>query len=115
MSKRPTTPYAFFLKHSGYSYDPATETETETQGRRRCARETAAAEAAAIAAGATWEWHHDPDGEDADGKRTSDYYGCVLRDASGEALASLWNIDDATMPYRRVVQGELALEAFGRD
>jgi len=30
------TPYNFFLKHAGYSYNP--QTETKEQGRRRCAK-----------------------------------------------------------------------------
>lgn len=36
--------------------------------------------------------------------------GCILRDASGNVLASLWGITDANYRYRRTVEAELALE-----
>jgi hypothetical protein len=37
--------------------------------------------------------------------------GCILRDAAGDTLESLWGITDATDAYRRTVEAELALEA----
>jgi hypothetical protein len=124
--------YQFFLKHAGYSYDPATQ--SPMQGRIQCARKLAAAERKARDAGISYQWEYDgadssewiadnedggrncnpwqtwaccaiPSGEDAD------QYGTA-------ALASLGGIDFGRdgepwgNPYRRVVEAELALEAL---
>lgn len=66
-----------------------------------------------------WSWEDDPEGWPKGGvcscecgaeiKRCE---GCVLRDAEGNVLASLWSIWDADADYRRVVEAELAWEAM---
>lgn len=38
--------------------------------------------------------------------------GCVLKDADGNVLASLWGITDPDVGYMRVVRAELASEAL---
>jgi hypothetical protein len=48
-------------------------------------------------------------------KYHDDVCGCVLRDAKGEARASLWGIIGADSAYRRVVEAELALEAYAQE
>lgn len=120
------TPYAFFLARAGYSYNPA-QGETREQGRRRCARALADAEARGTALGLTEEWSEDRD-PDMSWMETDDYtardrecaefYGCTVRDASGEVRASLWGIHEDTRDplgarwYRRVVRAELFSEAL---
>jgi hypothetical protein len=115
------TAYAFFYEHAGYSHDP--KTETAEAGRARGATALAAAEAAAAERGWAYEWENDPetsaaDYGDEDGEydypADQEFSGCVLRDANGKVLGSLWGIDDADPNgYGRVVEAELALEALG--
>lgn len=102
-----------FFQHAGWSYDPATE--TADQGKERCARELAHAEAWGKRAGVTFTWEND---WSVDHQKEYDCYedggpstceGCVAW-LSGEVVASLWCIDDATAEYRRVVEAELASE-----
>ena len=80
----------------------------------------ARAELAAQDAGCSWEWTDDSQGWYdlvTDGWRAGSptevqtCEGCILRDADGEALASLWAIWDADDDYRRMVQAQLACEA----
>ena len=94
----------------------------------------ARAELAARDAGCSWEWTDDYDGwvDLQSYRRHGDCLichpgkggcvagcaecvdrceACILRDASGEALASRWAIWDADDDYRRMVQAELAYEA----
>jgi len=103
----------FFWQHAGYGYAPGRE--TRAQGRRRGAVALAAAEAYATAHDWRAEWVYDPD-DGGDGDVTPDErYGCILCDADGAVLASLWSIGDPDANYRRVVAAELALEAMPDD
>lgn len=102
----------FFYTHAGYSYDP--KTESEEQGRSRCAKQLAWAERYAQLNGWSYEWKDDDVPWDADGPEPRYLLGCILRNASGTVLASLWHIglNRLNDPYRRVVEAELALEAM---
>lgn len=126
------TAYHFFLRHAGYSYNPATE--TKIAGRRRCARQLATAEQWASDQGLVFEWQDDPDcspddfefPEDQEHVRNHGAVGCILyrpcpehgTDCKhAEHLGSLWGITESLNnakrdAYRRVVQAELALEAM---
>jgi hypothetical protein len=48
-------------------------------------------------------------------ERPHEVFACVLRDADGATLESLWSIFDPDDDYMRVVQAELACEAMFRD
>lgn len=96
----------FFVKHAGYSYKPGKE--TPAQGRRRTAISLAAAEQRRLQRGVPVLW--EPDYDDARGE---ELFCARIPDASGRgSLASLCGIDDPNLPYRRVVEAELAAEAF---
>ncbi len=113
------TAYAFFLRHAGWSYDPAKETSIE--GRRRCARVLAEAEKEGTELGlvADWEPDDDPDAsflsqEDLESAR---FHVCIIRDAEGYVLASLGGIHEDVRregfeDYMRVVRAELFVEAL---
>lgn len=126
MTARKLTPYAFFLKHACYSYDP--KVETPNHGRRRCARALADAEARAREEGYTFEWETDlhctsadwiergrDGGPDRDPWTT---WACVVRDDQGNVCGALSGVDFGRggdpwgEPYRRVVEAELASEQF---
>lgn len=138
MSKRSPgvlNPYQFFLKHAGYSHNPATE--LPMQGRVRCARQLAAAERKARDTGLYFTWNPTDylssewiaDNEDG-GKNCNPWstWDCMCHaptietagadNEPGEVLASLGGIDFGRdgepwgNPYRRVVEAELALEAL---
>ena len=115
--------FRFFLEHAGYAAPP---------GRAACALALARAEhVAKDIADVEYEWLADdvaieditdpsifrsPEEYQGYCKRyREDVTGCVLRDAEGEVRASLWAIIGADSAYRRVVQAELALEAFGQE
>jgi hypothetical protein len=112
----------FFFDNAGFGYNP--KTETKRQGKKRWAQELAKAEAFASEHGWRAEWVCDEDADasfvdtwedvkDRDAWHAEEHTaeGCVLKDASGETLASLWGIFDADVNYRRVVEAELAQEA----
>ena len=112
------TPYQFFRRHAGYSYDPATE--TPAQGRARCARSLADAEEWARDAGLSFAWEID-DVDSSEWSYDPDPWAqwcCIARDASGAAVASLGCIDFGrgrdpwSDSYRRVVEAELASEVY---
>ncbi len=114
MKTRVLTPYHFFLKWAGYSYDP--KTETPFQGRQKCAKQLAQAERYARDRGATFTWTRDYHGLPNRRK-----WGCIARDCTGNVFASLWGIDFKGKgtpwdgdPYRRVVEAELACELLPR-
>ncbi len=123
------TPYAFFLKWAGFSYDP--KTETKEQGRRRCARLLATAEKAAREAGVSFKWEIDPLITSADWLKSYEDGGkyrapwetwvCSMYDEAGDLRASLGGIDFGRggnpyeSTYRRVVEAELATEYEARD
>lgn len=121
--------FRFFLAHGGYIVGE----------HARCALELARAERWANDNGCTYTWEPDdpadlmdheywcndarrekagywPDGQPhryglhSRLAHTHDVEGCVMRDASGIVLASLWGIIDASPQYRRVVEAELAAE-----
>jgi len=77
----------------------------------------ARAELAALELDWTFSWEYDADADDlswmsaAERKREHTIEGCILRDAAGEVLASLWGIVDADNTYRRTIEAELASEA----
>jgi hypothetical protein len=116
--------FRFFLNHAGYATPP---------GRAVCALALARAEQVAKEiADAMFEWEYDTDQPienllDSSIFRSEDEFkaycnqyrddvtGCVLRDANGNVRASLWGIIGADSAYRRVVEAELALEAFGHE
>ena len=114
------TAYHFFLKHAGFSWNPATQ--TRAQGRIECAQRMAAAETAFLDAcrvsdvGINWE--DDPDGSAwADDDYKPERVECAAiwhREESGRVryLASLSCIDDADANYRRVIRAELALDCI---
>lgn len=107
------SPYHFFLKHAGYSYDP--KTETPAQGRINTAKRLAMAERYAQDHDWSYTWEPDNDGYHSyleAGQTVETCEFCVLTDDSGDVLASLGCIDDADDNYRRVVEAELALEAY---
>lgn len=113
----PQTPYQFFLTHAGYSYGP---TETPQQGRRRCAHHLARAEAAASRFGWTFEWRLDG-GDSTEWTKSrrppTPTWECIARNGDGNVVASLCSVDFSDGepwgdPYSRVVQAELACEAF---
>ena len=120
------TPYNFFLKHAGYSYNP--QTETKEQGRRRCAKALAQAERQAHDEGFSFEWSVDPYinssewiDDDEDGGKNCDpwqTWQCLVRDPAGRIVSSLHGIDFGRdgepwgNPYRRVVEAELALDTL---
>lgn len=118
----------FFYDNAGWSYDPTKE--TSEQGRQSCARALASAEAEARDAGLSFDWSQDHITNRDFTDDGPEYYlwSCVCRDESGEVCASLGGVDfghtgddddefaEAKQPwgdpYRRVVEAELALEAF---
>ena len=116
--RKMTAAERFFWLHAGFSYD--SQTETKAQGKRRCAIEMAEAEAYAQDAGWTFEWQDD--WSIGDHSRAFDCYKqgegpetcetCLLTDEDNRVLASLGCIDDATPEYRRVIEAELADEAY---
>jgi len=107
----------FFYDNAGFSYNPCEETVTE--GKLRVACNLAEAEEYAKAQGWTAEWHDDGDADPNDwdgiGPMGEQAFGCVLFNAKGEDIESLWAIWDPTPTYRRVVAAELTLEAMRRD
>jgi hypothetical protein len=116
--------FRFFLQHAGYATPP---------GRAACALSLARAEhVARDIADATFEWEYDTDQpiedlldssifrSEEEFKTYCDRYRddvsvCLLRDAKGEVRASLCGIIGADSKYRRVVEAELALEAFAQE
>ncbi len=113
------TSEAFFFREAGFSYDP--KIETPAQGRRKCAVAMADAERRGSDAGLSFGWESDPYITSADFSDEEPAYAlwtCVCRDASGVVVASLCGIDFGRdvepwgQSYRRVVEAELAAEAF---
>lgn len=75
----------------------------------------AKSEAIADCLGWSTSWQDDPehyDMGDAETEAPKEVLGCVLRDAEGRQLASLWSIGDPSQCYCRVVAAELASEAL---
>lgn len=113
------TPYHFFMRHAGYSYNPATQ--TPLQGRIECSKMLARAERWASDYGFSFEWSIDPEIDSSDWSDEADPWQCwccVMRDQNGTSLQSLCGIDFGRDgrpwgdPYRRVVEAELACEEY---
>lgn len=111
------SPYHFFFRHAGYSYNPATE--TKQQGRAKCAKALADAEKRARETGVSFEWSIDPHSRASDWRDDGEDYAqwqCVAHDETGDVRASLHGIDFGPDgepwgdPYRRVVEAELSAE-----
>jgi hypothetical protein len=100
----------FFYNNAGWSYDPATE--TSEQGRWKCARKLAAAEEWAARVNLEYEWGEDWDSCEHEYEPRPDSCEYCMASLGKEVLASLGCIDDATDDYRRVIEAELALEAY---
>lgn len=107
------TDIQFFQVHAGWCTPP---------GKMACAFALAKAEADAQLLGYVWEWVPDAEGCigcDCEDKRCKcstgkphEVLGCILKDNRGSVLGSLWGICQPDNDYRRVVEAELALEAF---
>lgn len=110
--------FIFFREHAGSSYRPGRE--TEAQGRARGAQALAYAEARARALGAVFAWQH----SDLDSSFFTDedppwqLWDCLCYGSSGRILTTLSGIDFGrdgspySDAYARVVEAQLALEAF---
>ena len=108
----------FFQEHAGYCTPP---------GKMVCAKHLAIAERAAELSGAVYEWEYEqsflaPEDLTDDAKliekwreNPPEVMNCILRDGNGVVRASLGGIIDADANYRRVIEAELALEAFGQE
>lgn len=111
-----TSPYLFFLKSAGFSYDP--KTETPSKGRVRGARALAAAEKRASEEGCSFEWSQDTNRELTDAGEEYPLWHCLMRDAAGKPVGSLGGVDFGADgapwgdPYRRVIEAEMACEAL---
>jgi len=102
----------FFYRNAGFGYDP--RKESRRTGKARCAAKLARAEMFADGQGWTCEWVADDcPCECQDGPHEAE--GCILRDGQGKVRASLWGICGATAEYRRVVEAQLALEAWSEE
>lgn len=102
--------YRFFVENAGYIVGQ----------RALCALQLARAEHHANECDWQAEWVGDdcPDLSwmtDAERAQEHEVLGCILRDADGNVLASLWGITDPDSSYMRVVEAELALEAMHND
>lgn len=115
------TPYRFFHRHAGVSWNPAIE--SQAQGCANGARKLAAAERQARDAGFSFGWEVDPDVDSSEhlGKQRGGPYAlwqCTCRNADGAIIASLGAIDFGRdgepweYPYHRVIEAELAAEAL---
>lgn len=99
--------YRFFFANAGYIVGK----------RAECALSLARAEQHAN--GKDWdaEWVADEFADlswmsEEERAQEHEVLGCVLKDADGNVLASLWGIADPTVGYMRVVKAELAAEAL---
>jgi hypothetical protein len=108
----------FFLKNAGARYPSGATGTKKREAVKAGAFRLAAAECALENRGARVEWEHDEapyDPGDNVGYEPKEVLCAVLRDSSGKVLESLCGIDDPTRAYARVVEAELALEAFGAE
>lgn len=110
---------AFFREHAGYSYGAG---ETPAQGRTRGAITLARAEAGAKEHGWSVEWEYDAEacigcdcGSDDCPCSTGEpheTFVAMLNDDKDRVIGSLGSICEPTREYRRVIEAELADEAF---
>lgn len=104
---------AFFQQYAGYGWTPGQE--TRRGGRLRSARELAVAEYVLEEEhpDARVDWEEDPEAFSLYPEEQVDtYYIALLRDEDGDVLASLGAIGDPDANYERVVEAELAYEAW---
>jgi hypothetical protein len=99
--------YRFFFENAGYIVGH----------RAECALALARAERRARDNNWAAEWVADDDADlswmtEDERQQPHEVLGCVLRDADGNVLASLWGITDPDSSYQRVVEAELAAEAL---
>ncbi len=102
--------YRFFFEHAGYIVGH----------RAECALNLARAEQYARDNEWDAEWVADDDADlswmsDEEQRQPHDVLGCILRDADGNVLGSLWGITDPDNDYMRVVAAELASEEMRND
>lgn len=122
-SKATATAIKFFAKQAGFSYDP--KTQTKAQGKAQTARHLARAERTAASLGFTFEWEYDLEGYHGCDCGSDDcacptgaeheVLGCIMRNADGEVIASLWGICQPSREYARVIMAELASEGLNGD
>lgn len=114
--------YHFFMRHAGYSYNPATQ--TPMQGRIECSKQLAQAAKKAFDGGFSFEWSIDPAIDSSsfceENEEPWSLWECCMRSPEGLAVQSLHGIDFGrdgspwSDPYRRVVEAELACEEFAK-
>lgn len=102
--------FQFFFREAGYVVGE----------RAKGAIALARAESYAAERGWSFDWPEDNDADwswmdKREKERPHEVYACVLRDADGRAIESLWSIFDPDDAYIRVIQAELALEAMCRE
>jgi hypothetical protein len=95
--------FHFFFYHAGYIVGQ----------RASCALSLARAEQYAEDNDWKAEWVNDDDADlswmsEEEQQQPHEVLGCVLKDADGNVLASLWGIVDADSNYRRVIEAEVA-------
>lgn len=110
MNTRLLRAYRFFFEHAGYVVGE----------RAQCALSLARAERYARDNDWNADWVADdcPDlswMSDEEQRQPHEVLGCILRDADGNSLGSLWGITDPDNAYMRVVAAELASEAMHND
>jgi len=99
--------YRFFVANAGYVVGHRAECALNLARAEQYARENDWQ--------AEWVWDDDADlswMSDAEREKPHEVYGCVLKDANGNVLASLWGITDPDREYMRVVEAELAAESM---
>lgn len=99
--------YRLFFDHAGYI----------AGHRAECALSLARAEQHARDNDWQAEWVGDEFADlswmsDEERQREHEVLGCVLKDSTGNVLASLWGITDPDRQYMRVVEAELASESL---
>lgn len=99
--------YRFFFEHAGYIVGE----------RALCALNLARAELYSRENDWQTDWVADDDADlswmsEEEQRQPHEVLGCILRDACGNVLGSLWGITDPDNAYMRVVAAELASEAL---
>jgi len=99
--------YRFFFEHAGYVVGQRAQCALSLARAERYARDN--------------EWNADWVADDCpdlswmsedEQRQPHEVLGCILRDANGNSLGSLWGITDPDNAYMRVVAAELADEAM---
>lgn len=110
------TPYQFFYKNAGFSWDPKRQTKTE--GKRECAHRLAQAENWLMQKpGHTVTWAFDSDADRSGIEHGGPLFECIVSvDNDTEYLGGIDLGEDGNKldPYTRVVVAELALSLMSR-